>query len=458
MPSNPKPFSVIFMLPLRVVLFGTFVLAAATALPASADDRSRPPNIVFLIGDDQGWKDYGFMGHPVIQTPHLDKLVTQSLVFPRGYVPTSLCRASLATMVTGLYPHQHKITSNDPPLPKGKAGGGAMKDAGYLKLREEMVAEFEKSPSLPRLLAKVGYVSLQSGKWWEGNACRCGGFTEAMTHGDPTKGGRHGDIGLNIGRKGLDEVFAFVDESKKNGKPFYLWYAPMMPHQPHNPPERLFAKYKDKTPSEHIAKYWAMCEWFDETVGDVLAHLDKTGLAEDTIVVYLHDNGWIQEPNAAKYAAKSKRSQYDGGTRTPIMIRWPGRVAPACSEHLASSIDLAPTVLAAVGLKPTPEMLGINLLDSAAVASRDAVFGEIFEHNAIDIHDPAANLMYRWVIVGNWKLIVPQAPNIQNGELELYNLTEDRDETRNLTKEHPDKVAALQKKLDAWWTPKLAKE
>ena len=81
---------------------------------------AEPPNVVFILGDDQGMADYGFMGHPHIRTPHLDKLAAESLVFPRGHVPTSLCRASLATMITGLYPHQHKITSNDPPLPEGK--------------------------------------------------------------------------------------------------------------------------------------------------------------------------------------------------------------------------------------------------------------------------------------------------------------------------------------------------
>ncbi|MCZ2341867.1 MAG: sulfatase [Bacteroidales bacterium] len=422
------------------------------ATSAAVDPQPRP-NIVFLIGDDQSWKDYGFMGHPFIQTPHLDKLASESLVFPQGYVPTSLCRASLATMITGLYPHQHKITSNDPPLPPGKNGATAMQDEGYLRMRAEMVAEFNKSPTLPKLLTPVGYVSHQSGKWWEGNACRCGGFTEAMTIGDPRRGGRHGDVGLTIGRQGLQPVFTFIDESRKAGKPFYLWYAPIMPHQPHNPPERLLKKYRDKTPSVHVAKYWAMCEWFDETIGEVLAHLDKRGLRQNTLVVYLHDNGWIQDPNAPKYAPKSKRSPYDGGTRTPIMIRWPGHITPARSDHFATSLDLLPTVLTAIGKKPTPDLPGLNLLDTQAVGKRDTVYGEIFEHNAVDIHDPAANLQYRWVIHGHWKLIVPQAPNVQNGSVELYDLAQDPDETRNLAAAHPDRVAALRKRLDAWWSP-----
>lgn len=425
-----------------------FSASALLALLLAIPTWAATPNVLMIVGDDQGFADYGFMGHPVIKTPNLDKLSTQSLVFKQGYVPASLCRASLASMVTGLYPHQHKVTSNDPPLSVGKKG------PEFLAARAEMVAEFEKSPTLPKLLGAAGYVSHQSGKWWEGNACRCGGFTEGMTHGDPTKGGRHGDVGLTIGRQGLMPVFDFLDKSKADGKPFYAWYAPMMPHMPHTPPERLLSKYKDKTPSLHVAKYWAMCEWFDETIGELLEHLEKNGQAENTLVIYLHDNGWIQSLDKENYAPRSKRSQYDTGLRTPILLRWPGHVKPGSDDHRVSSIDLAPTILHAAGTKPTDAMPGVNLLDPAAVAKRDAIYGDIFTHNAVDIHNPAANLEYRWMIQDDWKLIVPQTANVPKGTIELYNLTKDPGEEMNLAESNPAKVAELTKKLDAWWPGK----
>ena len=422
----------------------------ALLLVASAASAA-PPNVVFILGDDQGWTDYGFMGHEHVRTPHLDKLAGESLVFKRGYVPTSLCRASLATMVTGLFPHQHKITSNDPPLPKGVTPATAAKNEQWLKDRAAMVTLFEESPNLAKLLGEKGYVTYQAGKWWEGNACRCGGFTDGMTVGDPTQGGRHGDAGLTIGRQGLKPVTDFIDTAAKDGKPFFVWYAPMMPHQPHNPPARLFDNYKAQTKSPFVAKYWAMCEWFDETVGDLLKHLDDKKLAADTVVVYLHDNGWIQDPDSAAFAPKSKRSPYDGGVRTPILIRWPGRVKPAVSDALAGSIDLAPTVLKAVGAKPTKGMTGIDLLDATAVKGRDTVYGEIFEHNAVDIRVPAKNLQYRWVIDGTWKLIVPNPARVPDGKAELYDLAADPKEATNLADKHLDKVRALRKTLDAWW-------
>src|SRR5438445_11173590 len=107
----------------------TLALTLALTLPTTA----APPNVVMILGDDQGWTDYGFMGHEHVKTPHLDKLAAESLVFKRGSVPTSLCRASRDTMITGHEPHQHKITSNDPPLPKALTGAAANKDATLLK-------------------------------------------------------------------------------------------------------------------------------------------------------------------------------------------------------------------------------------------------------------------------------------------------------------------------------------
>lgn len=429
-----------------------FVLLAIASLQATALAADSKPNIVLIVSDDQGWGDYSFMGHPHIRTPRIDRLAAESLSFRRGYVPSSLCSPSLATILTGLYAHQHKVTSNDPPTPAGKTGAAIYRDPTFRAQRKEMVGNFQTHPTLPRLLAGRGYVSFESGKWWGGNY-RTGGFTSGMTHGDPDQGGRHGDEGLTIGRETMKPVFDFIDGAVKAKTPFFLWYAPMMPHQPHNPPRRLLDKYRDKAPTLEVAKYWAMVEWFDETCGQLLDHLDADGVARDTIVVYLADNGWIQDPNADRFAPRSKQSPYDGGLRTPILVRWPARVRPKASEHLASSIDIAPTLLAAAGLHATPEMPGLDLLDEAAVARRDTLFGEVFTHSAVDIHRPASSLRFRWAISGSWKLILPEHRNAPLAVVELYDLATDPHEARNLVHDHPEKVAELKQKIDGWWTP-----
>ena len=413
------------------------------------------PNVVLIISDDQAWGDYGFMGHPHIETPHLDRLASESLTFTRGYVPDSLCRPSLTTIVTGRYPHEHGIVGNDPPPPEDiftAPKRDVRADPRYLGIRNKYIEHIDDETTLADFLHENhGYVSHQSGKWWEGHYSR-GGFTHGMTHGDRTKGGRHGDLGLEIGRKGMQPVFSFIDEALDQEKPFFVYYAPFLPHTPHNPPERLLNKYKDKTPHLPIAKYWAMCEWFDETCGELLGYLDEKKISDDTIVLYVTDNGWINDETASRYAPRSKRSQYDGGIRTPIMVRWTGRVEPRMDKtHLASSIDLVPTVLAATGIEIPENLSGINLLNRRAVARRQAIFGEILEHDIQHQTDPVASLRYRWIIQGDWKLILPHKPQVPDGKLELFNLTEDPHELRNVAGENKELVQQLRRKTNRWW-------
>ncbi|MFV2069164.1 MAG: sulfatase-like hydrolase/transferase, partial [Pirellulales bacterium] len=378
-----------------------------------------------IISDDQAWTDFGFMGHPVIETPHLDRLARQSMVFPHGYVPSSLCRPSLASIITGLLPHQHKITGNDP-----SPSQGPQDRARYLADREAMLQYIDQVPTLPRMLAEQGYVSFQCGKWWEGNYRR-GGFTHGMTHGDPKRGGRHGDEGLAIGRSGMEPIARFIESA--GDRPFFIWYAPFMPHAPHTPPERTLAKYQDQTESIHVARYYAMCEWFDATCGELIDLVERAGQSDNTVVLFVVDNGWIQRPDSPRYAARSKRSPYDGGIRTPIMVHWPGHVRPEIVERPVSSIDLAPTILHACGLDTQADKLpGANLPDTAAVLARGTIEGACFTHNAIDIRRPAKNLRYGWTIQWPWKRIMPNLDNLPDSRSELFHLGSDPYERHNL--------------------------
>ena len=406
-----------------------------------------PPNIVMIISDDHLWSDYGFMGHPHLQTPHLDRLAAESRTFKRGYVTSSLCCPSLATIITGLYPHQHKVTSNDPAIPAGMKPREFQKSAEFEAGRETMSQFLESASTLPKMLQPKGYLSLQTGKWWQKHYSR-GGFTHGMT-----EGGRHGDRGLDIGRKTLQPVYDFIGEAKKLQKPFLVWYAPMMPHDPHTPPKRLLDKYLRKTPSEPVAKYWAMVEWFDETCGELVKHIDDNGLKENTLIVYITDNGWITNPKTGRYTDKSKQSQYDGGLRTPILIRWPGRVKPEMHRALAQSIDLVPTLLNAAGIESPKPLPGLNLLDDAALNARTTLYGECFTHNFVDIQSPASSLKWRWIIDGDDKLILPNKANQPDDVTELYDLKNDPTEEKNLAADYADKVKALQAKLDTWWKP-----
>ncbi len=427
--------------------FALFHFAAAAEQATERATAKEQPNIVLIISDDQAWTDYSFMGHAHIRTPNLDQLAAGSLTFTHGYVPSSLCCPSLATIITGLYPHQHGITSNDPPQRPGnlsKEQRAAEFEAG----RSQMNRKLDAVATLPRILAAHGYLSLQTGKWWQGDF-RHGGFTHGMT-----KGTRHGDDGLKIGRETMQPIFDFIQSATRQNRPFFVWYAPMMPHQPHTPPQRLLDKYLTVAPSPHVARYWAMIEWFDETVGTLLKYLSENHLRENTIVLFVADNGWITDPQTGNYAPKSKQSPYEGGIRTPVLIRWPGHIEPRRSEVPVCTIDLLPTLLSLLHLPQNSALPGVDLLSPAATR-RDAIFGECFTHNAVDLNNPAASLRWRWVISGNWKLILPGPQNEPTGEPELYDLHMDSSEEHNVALQHPELVQTLTKKLNDWWPATL---
>ena len=423
---------------------GLFVcLAQQTAW--SEESVATRPNLVLIVSDDQAWTDYGFMGHPHLKTPHLDRLAADSLTFRRGYVPSSLCCPSLATILTGRYPHDHKITSNDPPTVPGLSGKAFQESEAFRSGRDRMNQHMKAVATLPGVLKDHGYLTLQTGKFWQGHYSH-GGFTHGMTRGD-----RHGDDGLQIGRKTLQPIEEFIDMATEQKNPWMVWYAPMLPHDPHNPPKKYLDRTKPLTSSDTIAKYWANVEWFDQTVGDLLGMLESKGLEKDTLVVYVTDNGWIQDPVQSRYAAKSKQSPYEGGVRTPIMLRWPGKISAQDSSDFAHSIDLMPTVLKAIGIPSPKDLPGIDLLDTEARASRKIVFGECFTHNANNLDVPKENLRWRWAIRENWKLIVPNPSIEKNGVVELYDLAADPQEELNLATTHPKVAQELAVAIDQWW-------
>jgi uncharacterized sulfatase len=408
------------------------------------------PNILLIIGDDQKWTDFGFMGHSIVRTPNLDRLSEEGILFTRGYVPVSLCRPSLASIITGLYPHQHGIIGNDPLRTEDDS------DADYQARNERIIQHIENVATLPRLLAEVGYLSFQSGKWWEGNYRR-GGFTHGMTHGEPNRQGRHGDDGLRIGREGLGPLFEFIEEA--GDRPFFIWYAPFLPHTPHNPPEEILARYRESSIPVPLQKYYAMCEWFDRTVGELLDFIDEKRLSENTLVIFVTDNGWIQRTDETmvptgwnfQFAPQSKRSPNESGIRTPMIVKWPDKVEPSTSAVPVSSIDIAPTLLEAAGLKVPQTMSGLNLLDERTVNGRESIFGSIFTHDILDLEDPIASLKDRWVIQGKWKLIVPHSKNILDAQVQLYDVVSDPDETENLIIEEAVLARKLLQTLDRWW-------
>ncbi len=421
---------------LGIMLLLVSVCSSLFANSGHADER---PNIVVIISDDQGFGDYGFMGHPTVQTPNLDRLAKESLVFDRGYVTSALCNPSLASLLTGVYPHQHGYTGND-----------AIK--GSRDAWKTWVDHFKKSPQMPAFLKDAGYLTMHTGKYWQQDPANSG-FTDGM---GPTL--RHGSKeSLSIGREGLQPIYDFIEKADQQEKPFLVWYAPFMPHTPHTPPQRLLDKYKQKTVNEGVAKYFGMVEWFDETCGELLDHLDEKKLSENTVILYVCDNGWGQGVPGFR---GHKLTPWEQGIRTPIMIRWPAKVRPARNRHHAvSSLDIPVTALSAAGIPVPKAMEGINLLDGKSLMEREAVFIEDFAHDMVAPDQPERTLEARAVISGFWKLLVTYRENKQNqrevDRIFLFDLRDDPKEQFNVVTENPGRTAKLLRMLNKWWDPSM---
>ncbi|QEG41801.1 sulfatase-like hydrolase/transferase [Roseimaritima ulvae] len=469
---------------LAFVILLVLVNALAGAV-ASAADR---PNVVMIISDDQTYCDFGFMGHPLVRTPHLDRLAAESARYPNGYVPSSVCRPSLVTLLTGLYPHQHGVHFNHPPPGFAKLTKSPEIDKQrYDELRNDASQRIGLVPTLPRLLAERGYRCLQTGKYWEGH-WRNAGFTEGMTIAEPTQtqhglGNKrlangdivahgNGDRGLTIGRKTMQPIFDFIGDCQQKDDPFLVWYAPFLPHLPHDAPERFRKLYEsDPHVPRHAIPYYATCTWFDATVGQLIAHIEKSGLAENTVFVFVVDNGFTPDPQKPmadgdfNYTKTSKRSPFDEGLRTPILIRWDGHTEVAEHVNPCSSVDIVPTVLDALGIEDVDgKFPGRSLWPSAVGAEllrAEPVFGAIYPGDATSLGHPERDVAYRWIRSGRFKLIVPHGKSSGKpwgnylDQPTLFDVVSDPHEQTDLAdrEHHADTLRHLKQQLDQWWTP-----
>lgn len=403
--------------------------AAASRIPT---DR---PNLVLVVGDDHGYPDFGFMGSPWVRTPHLDSLAAGGTVFESGYTTASICGPSLRSLLTGVHPLQRVAR-----LKELGAGG----DAGG---RTEAL-------TLPELLRARGYVSMEAGKLVH-ESYRAAGFTHGTKDGQPGFG-----PGRRLGRESLDPLFAFLEENRT--RPFFVWFAPMLPHTPHDAPSRYFEGLSPDL-VRAAGAYYANVARFDAVVGKLVAKLDALGVRERTLIVYLADNGWDQLPHVPRPPGmldgpRGKRSMYDLGFRTPIVFNWPG-VVPAGQRRseLVSAVDLLPTLLDYAGAGPAPaDRLGHDLrpvIEGRGEWPRERVFmwmqsvrddgrrpAELGPKRS-DGWEPAAS-----VREGRWHYIHYRAYRCE----ELFDVVADPREETNLAAQKPDIARRLRGGIHAW--------
>ncbi len=440
------------------------------------------PNFVFILIDDMGWKDLGCYGSTFYETPNLDRLCGEGMRFTDAYAACPVCSPTRASIMTGRYPARVGVTNFI-----GGHTRGRLVDVPYVRhlpLEEKTIAA---------ALRDAGYATYHVGKWhlggeqyWPENH----GFDQnvAGCHwGLPGNGyfSPWGNPRLEDGPEGeyltdrlTDEAIRLIRSS--GSQPFFLHMAYHAVHIPIQAKREYIRHFEQKVrdmgldrlktfeegehfPCEHKKdrrvirrlvqsdpEYAAMIKSLDENIGRLLGALEELGKAEDTAVFFTSDNGGLataeRSPTCNAPLAEGKGWMYEGGTREPLLVRWPGRIEPGsvCTVPVTSP-DFYPTMLEMVGLDPMPEQHcdGVSmlpLLGDGDSLEREGLFWH-YPHYGNQGGTPGCS-----VRAGDYKLI----EFFEDGRLELYNLREDISEERNLAEEEPEVRDRLHGLLVDW--------
>jgi len=445
--------------------------------PSMGADR---PNIVFILADDLGGHDIGCYGSTFHPTPHLDALAKKGMLFTNAYSSSPLCSPTRSSILTGQAPARIGITAPVCHLPqvvlkKALAKGGP----GAKVLNAESVTRLDTNyVTLAEVLREAGYRTGHFGKWHLGPEPYSPlqhGFDVDLPHTPgPGPGGGNGyfapwtfwkgqgEAGDHIEDRMAEEAVKFMRENKE--RPFFLNYWAFSVHSPWMGKADYIeeaATKADPKAAQRNPMYAAMVRSLDDAVGRLMMTLDELKLAENTIVIFTSDNGaWHNPPKEATKSAayatipvtsnaplrSGKASNYEGGTRVPLLIRWPGKIeAGGRSNAVVQSVDFFPTLMELTQLT-APESVKFD-----GVSIAPAFQGQPLPREAIFCHFPHGGrsdiegfLPGTWVRRGEWKLIRFFADNEDGSDrLELYHLGEDVGEARNRAAEKPEVVAEL---------------
>jgi arylsulfatase A len=430
----------------------------------------QPPNIVMVLVDDLGWADLACYGNTYHDTPHLDRLASEGMLFTQAYASASICSPTRSALLTGKSPARTGITDwiramfQGGDIPEDKtfrltytaaAGDSLLTPSNplWLELDETTLAEQVKTK---------GYATAHMGKWhlgtedWypekQGFDVNVGGcdygqppsyfdpYSNASLPGIPTLAPRR--EGEFLEDRLADEAVAFIIQNKD--KPFFLNMNPYSVHTPIQGRADLVAKYTEKPGADsHNPTYAAMVESVDMLMGKILHSLDSLRLSENTIVIFTSDNGGLLPVTDNSPLRSGKGYPYEGGIRIPLIVRYPAAITPG-TRHEAPVIshDWFPTICDILGL----ELLPNTVLDG--VSLKQALFaGAHPERQALTWHFPhyrTGNVLpYSIIRKGDWKLI----KWYQGKEFELYQLQEDPSEQFDLSATNPEKVKELNGEL-----------
>ena len=433
----------------------------ALALGLATAAHGRAPNIVFFLIDDWGWTDAACYGSKLYETPNIDRLAAQGMKFSDAYSACTVCSPTRAATMTGKYPARLHLTDWIAGHVRPYAKLKIPEWTKYLPLEETTIAE---------ALRARGYATGLFGKWHLGGEAfypEHQGFDVNVGGCDRGQPGAYfppyGIVNIKYERPGeflsdrlTRDAISFIEANRE--RPFFVYFPHYAVHTPLAGKPDVIAKYQKKlaagTYTQTNAIYAALVESIDDSVGAIMRRLEELKLDKDTIIILTGDNGglsgtvnaqgWRPGPTRNDPLRLGKGSPYEGGTRVPLIVRWPGVVKPGttCAAPV-SSIDYFPTLLEVANAPAATGVDGESLLGlfkGATSLKRTALYWH-YPH-----YHPGGSTPYSAIRDGDWKLI----HFYEDNHVELYNLRADLSEKNDLASTHATKAKELRAQLDAW--------
>ena len=427
---------------------------------------AKKPNFIIFLVDDLGWKDVGYMGSKYYETPNIDKMATEGMVFTNAYANASNCAPTRACLMSGMYSARHGVYT------VGNPARGKSENRMLIPFKNKTVLD-GSFVTLAEALRENGYINCHVGKWHLG----ADEFTSPEAQGfDVNIGGNRaghprsyfspyknpnlqdGPTGEYLTDRLTDEALTFIENNKDN--PFFLYFAHYAVHTPIQAKADITAKYsnKESEQGQDNPKYAAMIESTDQSLGRILQKLQDLKLDENTIVLFFSDNGGHGAVTSQHPLKGSKGMMYEGGFREPMIVRWPGKIKPSSSDEVVMGMDFYPTfVELAAGVPKKYKTDGESLvpvLFEKGTLSRESIFWHFpaYLESYNGIKNPEA-LTKGWRAVpsgairkGDWKLI----EDFEDGSLQLFNINADISESTNLANAMPEKRDELLRDLREW--------
>ena len=442
-----------------------FFLTLILSCQYSRNNISKP-NVILINVDDLGWSDLSFMGSNYYETPNIDKLAENGMIFYNAYAAAANCAPSRASMLSGKYTTEHEIYT------VGNSERGNKKTRKLIPIKNNEILDLDFF-LISEMFKNEGYTNGIFGKWHlgpEGFYPEQSGFDSNIggcKKGGPGKGGyfspyenpkiEDGPDGEYLTDRIGDETVKFIEDNQNS---LFFAYVPFYSvHTPIQSKEQYRKKYLNKTPGKYHNRpdYAAMIQSLDENVGKILKKIDELNLSEKTLIIFTSDNGGIRDISDQFPLRAGKGSYYEGGIKVPLIFSWKNKIKPKSkSFERVINIDFFPTLKSILGYKnDNLELDGVDLnpifqeekIEERALYFHFPIYLEAYNVQKDDGYDPIFRTRPGSVIIkDNWKLHHYFEDNI----LELYNLEDDVSELKDLSQENKEIALELFNELKKW--------